>query len=394
VETELQQWQPEQQQQEQQQLCSRGAPETIMNIELSEVFEAYFDCRKGKRNTFNASAFEENLESNIIELHYDLTHRVYTPNRHICFVVSYPTLREIWAADFRDRVVQTLFYNRYRDKFHNQFIYDSYACIPGKGALRGAERVRDFCRRATQNWSVPCYYLKADVANFFVGIDKNTLYDILCRNIQETEWQQLTHQIVFNDPRQGVLIKGNKALLRQVPERKSLFKCSPCKGLPIGNLTSQFFANIYLNELDQFVKHELRCKYYARYVDDFVILGPCPQELNRLYGVINDFLGEHLGLSLHNNKKRLAPIEQGVDFVGYVIKPYRTYLRRRVIKNLNKKVETLVGSTGRDYEDYAPSLNSYLGFLRQVSGYNKRKAISQRLQYAGIDMDSNLLKVL
>jgi hypothetical protein len=251
--------------------------ENQMNIELSEVFEAYFDCRKGKRNTFNASAFEENLESNVIDLHRKLTEGCYTPGRHICFVVKYPQLREIWAADFRDRVVQTLFYNRYREKFHSRFIYDSYACIPGKGALRGAERLRGFCRRATQNWSKPFYYLKADVANFFVAINKDILYEILCKVVTEGEWQNLAHVILFNDPREGVLIRGDKNLLSLVPERKSLFRCADNKGLPIGNLTSQFFANIYLDRLDQFVKHTLRCKYYARYVDDFVILGPDPR---------------------------------------------------------------------------------------------------------------------
>jgi RNA-directed DNA polymerase len=365
-----------------------------MNIELSEVFEAYFDCRKGKRNTFNASAFEENLESNVIDLHRDLTEGCYVPGRHICFVVRYPTLREIWAADFRDRVVQTLFYNRYLEKFHNRFIYDSYACIPGKGALRGAERLKDFCRRATQNWSKPCYYLKADVANFFVAINKDVLYRILCKVVVEEEWQNLARVILFNDPREGVLIRGDKNLLSMVPERKSLFRCADNKGLPIGNLTSQFFANIYLDQLDQFVKHTLKCKFYTRYVDDFVILGSDPGELNDLYEKINEFLKEDLELALHNNKKRIAPIEQGVDFVGYVIKPWRTYLRRRVIKNLNRKIEGLVGIKQAKYEDYAPSVNSYLGFLRQVSGYNKRKALALRLGHAGIAMDPSLLKVL
>jgi hypothetical protein len=365
-----------------------------VNIELTEVFEAYFDCRKGKRNTFNASAFEENLESNIIELHRELSEDRYEPGRHICFVVQYPQLREIWAADFRDRVVQTLFYNRYREKFHSRFIHDSYACIPGKGALRGAQRLGSFCRRATQNWSQPCYYLKADVANFFVAIDKDILYRSLQEVVKEEEWQRLAHTILYNDPREGVRIKGNKKLLSLVPHRKSLFRCEANKGLPIGNLTSQFFANIYLDKLDQFVKHELKCKYYVRYVDDFVILDKDPGKLNEIYDAANTFLGNNLGLSLHNNKKRLAPLSQGVDFVGYVVKPHRVQLRRRVIRNLNRKLEKFISQENLSYEDYAPSLNSYLGFLRQVSGYSKRFRMAARLQYAGIQMSSDLTKVL
>lgn len=365
-----------------------------MNIELTEVFEAYFDCRKGKRNTFNASAFEENLESNVIELHRELAEDRYEPGRHICFVVQYPQIREIWAADFRDRVVQTLFYNRYRERFHSRFIHDSYACIPGKGALRGAQRLGDFCRRATQNWSQPCYYLKADVANFFVAIDKDVLYEALLEVVKEEEWQRLAYTILYNDPREGVHIKGNKKLLSLVPHRKSLFRCEANKGLPIGNLTSQFFANVYLNKLDQFVKHELKCKYYVRYVDDFVILDKDPGKLNDIYDAANTFLGESLGLSLHNNKKRIAPLEQGVDFVGYVIKPHRIQLRRRVISNLNRKLERFISEEDLTYEDYAPSLNSYLGFLRQASGYRKRCCIRDRLLFRGIEMDEKLTKVL
>jgi retron-type reverse transcriptase len=366
-----------------------------MEIELSEVFEAYFDCRKGKRNTFNASCFEENLESNIIELHSELCSGTYKPGRHVCFVITHPSLREIWAADFRDRVVQTLLYNKYREKFHRTFIYDSYACIPDKGTLRAAQRLDLFCRKSTQSWSKNQYFLKADIANFFVGIDKDILFELLCKRISDSFWRNLTQLILFNDPKVDVLIKGNKKLLEIVPKRKSLFHCRQNKGLPVGNLTSQFFANIYLNELDQYVKHHLKEKYYLRYVDDFVIVGGTPSHLNDIYQKIDSFIQENLGLSLHSNKKRIAMVSQGIDFVGFTVKPYRTLLRDRVVRSINRKVDEIVNlDQPIDYNDYAPSLNSYIGILGHVAGHNKKLKISQRLKYVGIEMDKDLTKVI
>ena len=364
-----------------------------LDIEPKDLFHAYFDCRKGKRNTHNAAAFEESLERNLMELYRELVSGEYSPGRSICFAVGKPKLREIWAADFRDRVVQTLFYNRYRDAFHKTFIFDSYACIPGKGTLRAGQRLEKFVCGATHGHTREAWFLKADVANFFVGIDKTILFDILKKKITEDSWRDLCSRILFNDVKKGVLVKGNKKLLASVPKRKSLYHADDNFGLPVGNLTSQFFANIYLNELDQFVKHELRQKYYVRYVDDLIILGENPQELNKCYELIDEFLQERLNLHLHSNKKEINRVHVGINFVGYVVKPHRTYIRRMTTSNLNCKLEGILQKKRASLHDIAV-INSYLGLLRQVSGYNKRKAVAMRLKSLGVELDAALTKVV
>jgi len=365
----------------------------MLDIEPEELFYAYFDCRSGKRNTHNAAFFEENLEKNLMGLYRELVSGDYTPGCSICFAIGKPKLREIWAADFKDRIVQTLLYNRYRETFHRAFIYDSYACIPGKGTLRAGERLETFVRKATGGYAKDAWFLKADVANFFVGINKTILFEILKRKIAEGPWRDLCKTIIFKDPREGVLIKGNKKLLASVPRRKSLYHTDENFGLPVGNLTSQFFANIYLNELDQFVKHGLKRKYYVRYVDDLVILGEGPEELNDCYAKINFFLQKNLGLHLHENKKELNKTAVGINFVGYIIKHHRKYARRMTMANLNSKLEAMLQSGSLTERDVAV-INSYLGLLRQVSGYNKRKGLKMRLQSIGVELDSDLTKVI
>jgi hypothetical protein len=365
----------------------------MLDLEPEELFYAYFDCRSGKRNTHNAAIFEESLENNLMALYRELMSGDYTPGRSICFAIGTLKLREIWAADFRDRIVQTLLYNRYRELFHRTFIYDSYACIPGKGTLRAGERLEAFVRKATGGYTKEAWFLKADVANFFVGINKTILFEILKKKIVKGSWRDLCWAILFKDPREGVLVKGNKKLLASVPKRKSLYHVDENFGLPVGNVTSQFFANIYLNELDQFVKHSLKRKYYIRYVDDLVILGEGPEELNDCYAKINSFLQNSLGLHLHENKKELNKTHVGINFVGYIVKHHRKYSRRMTMANLNSKLEVMIQKPNLTERDLAV-INSYLGLLRQVSGYNKRKGLKMRLQLVGVELDADLTKVI
>ncbi|UGA37890.1 hypothetical protein JOS77_28795 [Chromobacterium haemolyticum] len=142
---------------------------------------AYFDCRRSKRNTSSALAFEARLERNLFQLYEELEDGSYRPGRSICFVITRPKPREVWAADFRDRIVHHLLYNKVSPRFHASFIADSCACIPGRGTLYAAERLEAKVRSITQNWSRPAYYLKGDLANFFVSIDKQVLHTLLAR---------------------------------------------------------------------------------------------------------------------------------------------------------------------------------------------------------------------
>lgn len=395
METELQQWQPEQQQQEQQQLRACVPQMTVPDISrpptVEDVFFAYYDCRRQKRNSWSALKFEEHLEKNLIQLHQELVDRTWTPERLSCFVITFPKPREIWASDFRDRVVQCVFYNRWQERFHNSFIYDTYACIPARGTLMASKRVEKMMRSASNNYQDEAFVLKADFANFFVSIDKFILEQILLRRIT-SEWDQwMCRKILWTDIRSNPLIKSSKKLLNMVPKFKSLLWAPFDKGLPIGNLTSQFFANIYLNEVDQFVKHQLKGKHYGRYVDDIIMFHESGRKLFQLVEAIDDFSRSHLSIALHPKKTSINRIKNGVNFVGYIIRPWTKYIRRSTISNLMRKIEDPL--FWRD-ADVQASVNSYLGFLKHVNGYGARRKICQRLEWLGHPSNNKMTKLI
>jgi len=369
-----------------------------MELCFEEVVRAYFDCRKGKRNSIHALDFEFSLEKNLFELYEELLEGTYQIGGSIAFVVEQPKIREIWAATFRDRVVHHVIYNRLAPRFYAGFIRDSFACIPGRGSLDASHRLSAGLRSITRNWQRPAYYLGADVRNFFVSIHKPTLFDILARKIVEPWLLNLTAQVLFHDPRANCFLKSKRAAFERVPKHKSLWSHPADRGLPIGNLTSQFFANVYLNELDQFVKHQLRVKHYYRYVDDFIILHESPDFLNECFERAGKFLEERLLLELHPFKKRLGLVDQGVDFVGFFHKPFRIYPRRRTIE----RTKSVVAQWYSSPHPYSPetlnrlrdSLNSYFGFIRQASTYRLRKHLGDSLTSLFIRPDRDYTKMI
>ena len=359
------------------------------DLTVSELFNAYYDCRKAKRNTWNALMFEENLERNLMDLYYELVENRYKPQRSICFVVTRPKAREVWAANFRDRIVHHVIYNRYSQLFYNSFIYDSYACIPNKGTLKAANRVQYFMRAASKNNTIPAFYLKADVANFFVSINKDVLEGLLAKKITDPWWFNLTRIVLHNDHRKDVLIKSNKCLLAKVPRHKSLLQAEHNLGLPIGNLSSQFFANVYLNELDQYAKHILKAKYYARYVDDIVIVANNANALHQHYVKMDAFINNRLGLSFHPNKKEINRIEAGINFVGFIIRPYSMYIRRSTLYNCYQKIKKETSLIV-----LRPTINSYLGMLRHTNSYRQRLELAKKLGVIGAWFNAKLTKMV
>lgn len=352
------------------------------------LLQAYYDCRKTKRNSVSALAFEARLERNLVQLYDELITGEYSPGKSICFVITRPKPREVWAADFRDRIVHHLMYNHVAQRFIDSFIADSCACIPGRGTLYAVNRLERKIRSQTQNWKRPGFYLKADLANFFVAINKQVLLGLLRKRIHEPFWMRLTEQILMHDPRLDAEYRGPVHLLGAVPKHKRLGAQPDHLGLPIGNLSSQFFANVYLNELDQFVKHELRAKHYIRYVDDFVILHESAQQLNAWLAEIEQFLPT-LGARINPTKTILQPIERGIDFVGQVIKPWRRTTRKRVVKEAVKRV-----SAASD-NDLVSVANSYFGLMRQATHSHKdRAALARALLRRGRAVNGKLTKVI
>lgn len=252
------------------------------------------------------------------------------------------------------------------------FIADSCACIPGRGTLYAAKRLEAKIRSATQNWAKPVHYLKLDLANFFVSIDKQILAGQLEARISEPWWRALALQVLWHEPREDFEVRSPRHLFNRVPQHKRLTAQPARLGLPIGNLSSQFFANVYLDALDQFVKHQLRCRHYVRYVDDFVLLHESPQRLNAWLAEINAFLPT-LGAKLNSSKTILQPVDRGVDFVGHVIKP-----RRRTTRP-SSMAQALRRTAAVPAEDLRETANSYFGLLTQASHSHKDRAALARL---------------
>ncbi|WP_172979645.1 RNA-directed DNA polymerase [Pseudomonas kitaguniensis] len=340
---------------------------SVAPFRFEDLVQAYYDCRRNKRNSASARLFEKDMEINLLELHDDLIAGTYRPGRSICFVVTRPKAREVWAAAFRDRVVHHLLYNHVAPRFYASFIADSCACIPGRGTLYAAKRLESKIRSASENWSKPVFYLKCDLANFFVAIDKAVLRKQLEARITEPWWLALASQILMHDPREDYETRSPAHLFNRVPQHKRLVAQPARLGLPIGNLSSQFFANVYLDALDQFAKHTLRAKHYIRYVDDFVFLHESPQQLNQWLAEVEAFLPK-LGAKLNPTKTILQPVDRGVDFVGHVIKPWRRTTRKRSLAQALKR------TAAAPAEDLRETANSYFGLLSQASHSEKDRA--------------------
>lgn len=361
-----------------------SADSSVAPFTFEELVQAYYDCRRAKRNTNSAREFEQHMESNLLELYEQLQAGTYRPGRSICFVITRPKPREVWAAQFRDRIVHHLLYNHIAAGIEATFIADSCACIPVRGTLYAAERLEAKVRSVTQNWSRPCFYLKADLANFFVSIDKRVLARQLRALINEPWWRALALQVLWHDPREDYEMRCPAWLFNQVPQHKRLTAQQSHLGLPIGNLSSQFFANIYLNALDQFAKHELRARHYIRYVDDFVLLHESPQQLNGWLSQIEGFLPS-LGARLNQSKTILQPVDRGIDFVGQVIRPWCRTTRKRTVKEAMRRV------AASPDEDLLATANSYFGLLGQAThSHADRAALANVLLRRGKPVNAGL----
>jgi RNA-directed DNA polymerase len=349
------------------------------------LVQAYLDCRRTKRCSASAQAFEDHAERNLLQLNEELISGAYTPGQSVCFVITRPKPREVWAARFRDRVVHHLLYNHIAPRFHRAFIADSCACIPGRGTLYAATRLEHHVRSVSANWSRPASYLKADLANFFVSIDKGVLFAQLQRRVHEPWWLSLAETILMHDPRTDVEVRGRRDELALVPPHKSLFNAPAGHGLPIGNLSSQFFANVLLDPFDQWVKHTLKVPY-VRYVDDFVLLHPSPQALAVMLPRIDERLAE-LHLRLNPRKTILQPLERGIDFVGQVLRPWRRTIRPRTTVSAMSRVAEV------EAIDLHQTTNSYFGLFRQAShSHADRARLANIVRQRGHCVDAALTK--
>ena len=353
---------------------------------LIDLHTAYLDARRHKRNRGYQQRFEANLQANLEELATELYNRTYTPRPSTCFIIEDPKKREVFAADFRDRIVHHLYYNYTHEFFERRFIADSYSCIKGRGTHYGISRMERHIRQASLGYTERAYVMKIDIRGYFMHINRNILLDICLRHIHKMDirsvdidfLEYLTREIVLLNPMEGCRIKGNRSDWATLPHDKSLFHSAQGCGLPIGNLTSQLFSNIYLNEFDQYVKRELKCRHYGRYVDDAYIVSPDKEWLQSLLPQLREFLLTRLGLEIHDGKLCVCEVHSGVEFLGAYLKPWRKYIRNATLNRIRRKV-ALIDIQAKSNDDMSIRLRDVLSSFGGIMGHYKTYRIRRLL---------------
>lgn len=305
-------------------------------VSLDNLSAAWEEFIKGKRNKKDVQEFMLNMGDEIILLHQNLLDGSYKHSRYTHFKINDPKPRDIHKTTVRDRLLHHAIHRQLYPIFDRIFIADSYSCRKGKGLHSALDRFTAFARKVSQNNTKTCWILKCDIKKFFASIDHEILLGILSKRITDERLINLLGNIIQS------------------------FVHEPGKGLPLGNLTSQLFANIYLNELDQYIKHKLRIKYYIRYADDFVVLSTDKDELKNLLRAIYKYLQSKLDLHLHSQKVFIKTLASGVDFLGWIDFPYhrvlRTKTKRRILLGIKIKPSN-------------ERLHSYLGLLQHGNGH-------------------------
>jgi retron-type reverse transcriptase len=317
-------------------------------ISLENLYNAYIKARRGKSERKEVLKFTYNLEKELFKLQNQLINGEYKIGKYRRFIIFEPKKREISALPFRDRVVQHAICNIIEPIFEKKFIHDSYACRKGKGSHAGLKRLRKFLIKGD------FYILKCDIKSYFPSINHEVLKKILKKTIADLRLIKILDEIIDSSE----------------------------KGLPIGNLTSQLFANIYLNELDYFVKHELKIKLYIRYMDDFIILHENKEILCKIKEDIIKFLCS-LRLEMHETKARIFPHEMGIDFLGYVVFGNYMKARKRTVKRGMKKLKNKMKKYDKEvitFDKLMESINSFDAYLNHADTHSLKKNLKQEMK--------------
>ncbi len=379
------------------------------DIKLEDVFQAYYKCRKNKRNKKDCLEYDLDYEIHLIKLWENIKKGDYKVSPFSVFIVDKPVKREIFASSFEDRIVHHLIVMKLESLLEKEFIYDSYSCRVGRGTHFGINRVSKFIRKCSNNYQEECYVLKLDIKGYFMSINRliliKKLESFLERKYFYPDKEVLTtlfKKVILNEVIKGCVIKSPKDKWGNLPKSKSLFHSKENCGLPIGNYTSQVFANFYLNEFDHFIKSKLKIKYYGRYVDDFVLVSKDKVKLVNAIPLIKEYLKEKLDLELHPKKIYFQDSTHGVEFLGSYIKHWRSYITPRIknsfylsVKEINN--DLLKGKlTKGEKTKVQARLNSHLGTLVHNNTYNLRKKVIKMLNsnfYAYFSLSSDYLKV-
>lgn len=323
-------------------------------IKRIELLKSYQKFIKGKRQKTDIQKFILNCEEELVDLHNDIVFRKYRHGKYEHFRIFDPKLREIDKASVRDRIVHQLVYDHLVGIYDKKFYFHSYAARKTKGTHKAIKLFRESLLCSSGNSRRPTFILKCDIKKFFANIDKPILIKLLKSKITDDDYLFLIKEIIYS------------------------FNPNFSYGIPLGNLTSQIFANIYLNELDRFIKHRLKFKYYIRFMDDFVVIGKNIDYLKNMAGKINEFLQKTLKINLHPDKIIIRRVRQGTDFLGYVNFPYhavlRTKTKKRMLRKIKKKQYDLREGLISE-KSFNQSVQSYLGVLSHCSSFKLRQEV-------------------
>lgn len=311
---------------------------------------AWDEFKTGKKKKIDVAEFGNDVKNNIFELHRELKAKNYRHLPYESFYVKDPKLRHIHKACVKDRVLHHAIFRVLYPIFDASFIFDSYASRFNKGTHAAVKRLNIFARKAGKNNTKTCWFLKCDIKKFFDSIDQDILTSLIKNKINDENAIWLLTSVIKS------------------------FK----RGIPLGNVTSQLFANVYLNELDKFIKHTLKIKYYVRYCDDFVMVSASKVCLENLISQINNFLESHLKLSLHPNKIIIRKYHQGIDFLGYVSFPHHIVLRNRTKKRMFGKINLKMSEFKKyeiSVESFNQTLQSYFGVLKHCDSCKLGKKV-------------------
>lgn len=389
---------------------------------LYDLYVAFEDAARHKHKMSYVVKFERELAENLNALCDDLlTHR-YRALPSKCFVVKYPKQREVFAAMFRDRVVHHLYFRYTHQLFERTFIADSYSCIKGRGTLYGVNRLRQHIRQASLNWQERAYAMSLDIRGYFMHINREKLLRIATDSMRKmathkvgladevpipsgvlltptTTWAEirdmdfllwLTEQIVMLDPMKNCIIVGDDSDWDGIDHAKCMRFVEKGLALPIGNLTSQLYSNVYMNPFDQFVKRDILCRHYGRYVDDSTMIDPDREWLLAQVPKVREFLADELGLELHMGKLHIQEIHGGVEFLGTFVKPYRDYVSNKTLERIKGRLQQIDLRNG---EAANRTICSYLGILSHTASYNLRREIFDTGDIAQIvEFDADMTK--
>ncbi len=368
---------------------------------MADLLVAYTAASRHKRSSKPRLEFELRFEEELTDLARSIMDGCYEIRPCTRFMVTSPVLREVIAADFRDRIVHHYIHAYLNPTLERLLIHDCYSCRTGKGTHFGVERLKHHILSCSQQYTRPAYVLQLDIRGYFMHIDRNILYRKAMTLMDKIGSQrhpagkllrelpkhrlvtELLHKVIYHDPIRNCVYRGNPALSKGLPPSKSLLYSPDMCGLPIGNLTSQLFSNLYLNDFDRWVKSDFHIRHYGRYVDDFYLIHTDAEYLKSLIAPMARRLSEVWGLELHPNKIKLQEVKKGVTFLGIHLKPYRRYLshatRKRICKRVAKLNEEVAAQPGeirkqRKYREYMLAhANSYLGILTGTASYGVRK---------------------